>query len=147
MWPSRPLRETDMRVTFEGFRSAAHETTVRELFVGLERVIPTWIHEVRLFQSSTNEVGTAASVSVDRSYRRVAIFIYDPFYAIPRQEQRRVLIHEVSHIYTRPLVEFVEENLLTHAPDGARDALESLIEQIEESCTQDIVWALETLDV
>lgn len=136
-----------MRITFEGFRSSAHEATVRELFDGLERVIPTWIHEVRFFQSSPQEVGIAASVSVDRSYRRVAIFVYDPFYSIPREEQRRVLIHEVSHIYTRPLVEFVEENLLPNAPEGARGALESLIEQIEESCTQDIVWALEALNV
>lgn len=136
-----------MRVMFEGFRSDAHEAIVRELFEGLERVVPTWVHEVRLFQSSSNEVGVAASVSVDRAYLRVAIFIYDPFYGVPRDEQRRILIHEVSHIYTRPMVEFVEENLLPHAPEGARDALAGLIEQIEESCTQDIAWSLGTLNV
>lgn len=136
-----------MRVTYEQFRSETHEQNVRELFDGLERVIPTWVHEVYVMQSSTNEVGVAASVNVDKSYLRVVIFIYDPFFAVPREQQRMILVHEVSHIYTRPMVEFVEENLLPHAPEGARDALASLVEQIEESCTQDIAWAMGKLDV
>jgi hypothetical protein len=64
--------------------------------------------EVRYFTEDHKEdQNVRAEVVFSRSYRRVTICIFPPFYKLGADEQREVLLHELSHTFTDRLAGMV----------------------------------------
>lgn len=139
-------------VVYHGFENEDQQARIAELLEGLRPLFPHDLRHIHVWlqsQIAKNDNSSPCSVNVgNMEYLFFDLYIYFPFFDVPREKQRAKLIHELIHAIQAPLNMFARDSLIdyvkAHNPDlGAYCAREHT--QHVERFTQRFAFAIDDM--
>lgn len=99
------------------FVNQSQEEDVRCLVQDELGLFPYWVNRITVSQCSPGEgavEGAALSVVSNDDYRFVCISVFDGFFSETEKDRRRMLRHELIHVYLAPMVDWVKEEMIPY---------------------------------
>jgi hypothetical protein len=103
-----------MHKTFDGF-TTVNQRTVEEHLNFLATIIPDWLFELTVFGPGHASDDYLSSVTVRINYRSATLYVAAAFFNESYVSQRRILLHEICHLHTSPIM----EQFRLHHPIGS----------------------------
>lgn len=142
------------RVEYRGEWPAEARAAVEASMAGLEWLIPDWCTELILRWDSAppdapDGTAGAACTTACYEYRWACIRVYPSWLEGGPAERRQELVHELLHVFTAPLVEYVEkmaDRLLKEDAPKFHATVREEIRERQEAATQDLSHAINRRD-
>jgi len=105
-------------------------------------IIPTWLHTLSV-SIGHGETDIVAKCHVDHEYRQATIQIFDRFATENNEFQESTIIHELIHIHTSPIIDYVKTTLdETIKDDTQRNLITQQLDRLHEGITCDLEYAI-----
>lgn len=141
------VRGIDIDIMY--FRNRIQETLVRKLIHKSLHLCPFWVRRItasRCDDEGKNEC--VLSVNWIQHYKEFHIDVYDRFFSQPEESQIRVVQHEIVHIHTAEMVDWVRNHMIPCITQTNEDLAKTLADEFTvrmESSTESITILLNEL--
>lgn len=113
------------------------------IFSRYEYLLPTWCHYVNVYWNADERDGALAWCDTKYEYRHAGITICPRWLDQTTEERERAVEHELNHLPTTPLVDWIRGVITRLVPKDSKSELQAeLLEGLRvwnESATSDLV--------
>lgn len=139
-----------IRINYRDFQNRAQLTRITELMECLRPIFPEWAEsiDVERFDRIDDSDQSTMSVNLNRDYLNFRIEVYNCFWQVPEEMQRRKVIHEIVHALHADVIMFNRDRMIDYikaqnADLGAYIAQEHTARV--ERFTQSMAFAIERM--
>ncbi len=109
--------------------------------------LPNWLHELHVYNDQFSSENAKACIKISHEYQQALLVIKDGFWEQDPYEQEQYLVHELSHIYTTEVHDFVGDIISSCVKDdGLRTVLIEQRRKINERLASTLAWAITIRD-
>lgn len=104
------------RITYRDFENAGQLARITELMEGLRPLFPEWPESIdveRIDKFDDSDQSTM-SININPDYLNFRIEVYNCFWQVPEEKQRRKVIHEIVHALHADVIMFNRDRMVDY---------------------------------
>lgn len=131
-----------MDIQYRFFENPDCEARAKALIQPLRWLLPSWLHELNINASSTDNGEQVACTHVKPEYGLATIEVHPLFWEQPPRKQELQILHEVLHVAHGRVHSLVQRRLLPHLKEDLRDFAEEEFQERTEEFIEGLAQAI-----